>query len=960
MKNYSKGAAFKRAPVATACAVLIMAGAVQAQQLDPLSRAAGTQAVLGTVTITGIQAAIESAISVKKGADTIVEAISSEDIGKLPDPSVADSLARLPGVSAQRNKDSGKAQSISVRGMSPDFNGAVMNGREQASAGDSRGVDFDLFPGELLSGVLVYKTPHAGLVGQGLSSTIDLQTVRPLDYLRNSKKDMAISVNMRKLRSGIDSGIANGEGTGDRQTLSYVDQFADRKIGIALGFAKFKDLGAIQLVPNSWDEGKTLKFNGADVKVPGAFGFDNVQNTQKRDGAMGVLQFKPNANFETIFDFFYSKGNSVLKKNGIEGPVIGGKTGAADEDITKAYRGTATLIAAQVDANGVATSGTIDNYKGVIRNHIESASDELKSFGLNTKFVTGDWTSKVDLGRSQVTRNAERYETTAGLPGSCNVPGYNCDTISWTGFKGGNNADLGIQYKTGVNYSDPNVAKLTDVLGWGGGPLTPQSGYVANPTMSDTLTTGRVSTKRDIEFGPVNGLEVGINQSKREKVAATIEGVLVIKGGDPFGSMVAPGASVSSVQGIPILSWDPAGSLGTVYGLRPNLNGGIINRNWTVSEKVVTSFVKADLDGTLFSVPYTGNIGTQFVYTDQYSTAFNSDSAACAGLTVDSCRPTLEGTKYSDFLPSMNLAFDARDDQVVRIGIGRVMSRPKMGDMRSGLEVGWNKTLEVFKDAAGNPITGSYSGSGGNPTLQPFRANAYDVSYEKYFGGKKGYISVAGFYKDLQTYILNAGRLVDFTGKLTPNALAAAPAGASNLGILTSPFNGSGGNIKGVELAVSLPFSMVTSYLDGFGFAVNHSDTSSSIVFNPTSLPNADPGLGSFSIPLPGLSRQVTNSRFFYEKNGIQIAIANRKRSDFIGEIADYKDDRKITWIAGDSVTDLQVGYEFQSGYLKGLALQLQAQNLNNAPFITFTDNRENGNKTYYGKTYLFGLNYKY
>ena len=107
MTNYSKRAAFKRAPVAAACAVLIVAGAVHAQQLDPLSKAAATQAVLGTVTVTGIQAAIESAISVKKGADTIVEAISSEDIGKLPDPSVADSLSRLPGVSAQRNKDSG-------------------------------------------------------------------------------------------------------------------------------------------------------------------------------------------------------------------------------------------------------------------------------------------------------------------------------------------------------------------------------------------------------------------------------------------------------------------------------------------------------------------------------------------------------------------------------------------------------------------------------------------------------------------------------------------------------------------------------------------------------------------------------------------------------------------------------------------------------------------------------------
>ena len=102
------------------------------------------------VTITGIRRAIESAIAVKKEASSIVEAITSEDLGKLPDPSIADSISRLPGVAAQRNKGSGKAQQISVRGMSPDFNGAMLNGREVASSGDSRGVDLDLYPGELL------------------------------------------------------------------------------------------------------------------------------------------------------------------------------------------------------------------------------------------------------------------------------------------------------------------------------------------------------------------------------------------------------------------------------------------------------------------------------------------------------------------------------------------------------------------------------------------------------------------------------------------------------------------------------------------------------------------------------------------------------------------------------------------------------------------------------------------
>ena len=97
--------------------------------------------------------------------------------GKLPDVSIGESIARLPGLAAQRV--AGRAQVISVRGLSPDFATTLLNGREMVSTGDNRSVEFDQYPSELLSGVTVYKTPDAGLVGQGLSGTLDMQTVRP-------------------------------------------------------------------------------------------------------------------------------------------------------------------------------------------------------------------------------------------------------------------------------------------------------------------------------------------------------------------------------------------------------------------------------------------------------------------------------------------------------------------------------------------------------------------------------------------------------------------------------------------------------------------------------------------------------------------------------------------------------------------------------------------------------------
>ena len=153
--------------VALASAAMMMAAQAVAQEAQPAAQdapAAKKKADaknLDTVVVTGIRGGIERAIDIKKDSTSIVEAISAEDIGKLPDVSIAESIARLPGVAAQRV--AGRAQVLSVRGLSPDFSTTLLNGRELVSTGDNRSVEFDQYPSELMAGVTIYKTPDAAL-----------------------------------------------------------------------------------------------------------------------------------------------------------------------------------------------------------------------------------------------------------------------------------------------------------------------------------------------------------------------------------------------------------------------------------------------------------------------------------------------------------------------------------------------------------------------------------------------------------------------------------------------------------------------------------------------------------------------------------------------------------------------------------------------------------------------------
>ena len=225
---------FRRNELAVAISLLLAAYPASyalAQDQDDADKPAVEEEMMAEeVIVTGIRRGLMNSVELKSTSSSIVEAISAEEIGKLPDISITDSLARLPGVTAQRLN--GRSQVLSVRGLGPDFTTALMNGRPQVSAGDNRGVEFDQYPAEMISAGLVYKTPNATLMGQGLAGTIDMQTIRPLSY-----GEQAMVANLRYVWNDISALNDDAPDDGWRGSFTYVDQFMDDTLGIAIGIA---------------------------------------------------------------------------------------------------------------------------------------------------------------------------------------------------------------------------------------------------------------------------------------------------------------------------------------------------------------------------------------------------------------------------------------------------------------------------------------------------------------------------------------------------------------------------------------------------------------------------------------------------------------------------------------------------------------------------------------------------
>lgn len=905
--------------LAAACSLALVAYSAHAQDAagDRAKQDAEESETLDTIVVTGIRRSIETSRETKLQSASIVEAVSAEDLGKLPDVSIAESLARLPGLAAQRVD--GRAQVIAIRGMSPDFAATQLNGREQVSTGDNRGVEFDQYPSELLDSAIVYKNPDASVIGQGLSGTVDLRTIRPL-----SVGERRFAANLRGEYNSLGKQNPDSSDTGYRISASYVDQFADNTIGVAIGVAELDSPFQEQHF-KAWWWGNTTPWGGnipgkpADAAAMMGAEVWARSRDQVRDGIMGVLEYKPNDFMHSTLDVYYSRFEQKEAMRGImwsQDPWTG--NGVTLSNVTTR----------SVGGYPVVNSGVVNNLEPVVRNDANTRDDTMYSIGWKSEFeLNENWSVDVDAYHSRAKRDQSNLETYAGSA-----------TLDSVGF----NVPLGssdfAHFSPGLDYANRSTILLTDPAGWG------REGRLENTKQDDQHTGVRMELARSFVDGPFSGFQLGFSGTERVKDKTSSVYFAQLRDGATSVAVDADlvrGPVDLGFAGFPgVLTYDVNGALRRHYDLILSLSGDDLKKDFTVRENIETLYGKLDID-TEFGdfMRLRGNVGVQLVHTKQSSVGFDVDNSTVAGTLT-------RGTSYDDLLPSLNLVGDFGDGWIVRFGAAKTMARPRIDDMRAAGSASVSLTSPNL-----------WSGNGGNPLLEPWRATSVDLSMEKYYG-QAGYFALALFYKDLETYIYNQSIPYDFTGFSNPTAVVPL----SNIGTFNTPANGKGGYMRGVEFSTSLEGGAFASALEGFGVLFNASYTETSIDPNP--LDNE-----RLRQTLPGLSKVVGNLTAYYENHGFSARVSQRYRSEFQGEITERFAQRSYTQVLADRQTDLQLGYEFQPGTkMAGWSVLFQVNNVTNSPYRTVQrSDFANGGDFYttpleyneYGRQFLLGLNFK-
>ncbi|MBL8245238.1 MAG: TonB-dependent receptor plug domain-containing protein, partial [Rhodanobacteraceae bacterium] len=511
---------------------------------------------LDVVEVTGIRRGIESAINLKQESTSIIEAVSAEDIGKLPDSSIAESIARLPGLAAQRV--AGRATTISIRGLAGDFSTTLLNGREQVSSGDNRGVEFDQYPSELLSSVVIYKTPDANLVAQGISGTVDLQTVRPL-----SLGKQVVSLNARYEKNSTGEVNPGYDDTGYRISASYIDQFADNTIGIALGFARLDSPGQTERW-NAWGYERQTVAGEQNVEFLTGSQIYGTSTSNVRDGLMAVVEWAPSDSYSGALDIYYSQFERVETTRGLEVGLFPAWTGST--------------LANPVVAGGLLQNATFNSIRPVLRNDENKREDDIFAIGFKNEFTFSDyWTGMADFSMSKANRDESILETYAGAAGRDNVNVF----VNRDGFP---------TFDFGLDYTDPSTIQLRDPGGWG------QDGYIKYPEFEDKLTSARFTLSRAFDSATFSGIDFGANWSRRTKSRAVAEAFLDLRNGrapTTIPNDLLVGSVNTGFAGVPgVISYNVGEAFRTLYNTRTNINQDILNKDWEVEEDVITSFAK--------------------------------------------------------------------------------------------------------------------------------------------------------------------------------------------------------------------------------------------------------------------------------------------------------------------------------------------------------------------------------
>ncbi len=965
---------FKPALLSIAVSTAIWSGHSIAQEQAAAKEPAKND--IEVIAVKGIRGSLIRSQAEKMDNSSIVEAISAEDIGKLPDSSIAESLSRLPGLAGERV--GGRTSGISVRGFKEDFTGTSLNGRELIGIGDNRGVEYDLYPSEIMTGATIFKTTDASLMVQGIGGTVDLKTVRPLQAKET------LTVNGTYEMGSRDSDNPEFDNKGKRFALSFVEKFADDTVGLAVAMATTAS-------PNNQRKygvwGYSANSNGQIL--PTGLDIASISTELERDTISAVFQYQPTDKLNLVLDVLnIDYSDSGVSRGFIE-----------------------PFSSANVTGSGTDSKGTQINANPVLRTDPLQKDGDLKAIGLNLQYqLTDNWEMKVDLASSESSKKDLRGESYAGLARSGALNSSQLGSRDFVMSKDG----IYFTKLTGLDaFSNPNALQLTGPQVWGGGlanlanqfqtnvlqangePFSyfnAQDGFLNYADFSEELNTYKLEFVGNIEDSVLTKVTAGLNYSDRYKDKDN-KGFFATAKTYPLSGAIP---SNYLYNGLADLTWAGLGYVVAYDGFAAYKDGNYILNDagllepdrlgdtYNVSEEVTTLFAKGDFETEVSGFAVTGNVGMQYVKTDQASSGYigvvGSNFAVCDANNdkqVDAACVTEQSTSYNHFLPSLNVSVEIADDQFVRFAANKTISRARIDQMKASGFVKFDQNIDLIAipntEAAVRQYGTPWSKFAGNPLLKPLESNNFDLAFENYFD-EEGYVSAAVFYKDLVNWTRDGNKLINFTNDET-NAganyfipgfhdriidqdgtygpadifyAAGSKVTPPNYGYFSYFEDGLKGSVKGAELTANVPLNKVSSALDGFGLA-----GSSTYI-------DAELEDGS---RIPGQSDRVLSLTAYYENDGFEVRFAGTKRSDFV--TYERGGSNKIATATRNGVTllDAQISYDFsESSYtqLKGLRVSLQGTNLTDVDEETVDGNGIVTTRRQFGPTYLLNFNYAF
>ncbi len=882
---------------------------------------------LEEVVVTGIRHSVEQSLELKRAATNVVEVITAEDIGKMPDKNVADSLSRVPGVtisSASANEGGfDENDRVSMRGTNPSLTQTLINGHGVA-AGDwfvlnqvqqvGRSVSYTLLPSELVSQVVVHKSSQASLVEGGVAGSVDIITRKPLDFTEPVTLQASAGAVYSALPSKTDgqySALYNWKDDGGQfgvMVQAFYEERHLRRDGVELlGYEQFDPLSAV--VAAHPDLSK--------VYYPALIGAAFFEQERKRRGGLVDIEFKPSDAVTLDLSGFVSKLDADnYNRNYLEWLTHFVAKGAG-QGPDPGY----------VVKNGTLTSATFSPVPGTLYGVYDQISRPDESASSNFVNLDGSWrasdalTFSGQFGISEGEGQTPTQNVSETQPGTGNGASY---ALHGTG--SGPNFNLGAATNNTQPFpaGDPHAL----VFGW----IFGAQDVDVNDKETWYKLDGAFSTKHD----SWQDLKFGVRYQTHERSSfnaiaqgPTFSGPPNGGGTDPLNYPTTysnyPGNFNTFGGAIPtgVWYWTPA-QLATYNG------PGMVQRDPTqrayyqywfdVEEKNSAAFVQADFKGSNWAA----DIGLRYVQTKEHAVTYTGSgvTADTPGVITGSLFGLFAGIPvdhtYNDWLPSANLKIDLKPDLVARFAVAKTMTRADYS------------ALAGFTDLSPPAVPGGTgTGSGGNPNLKPIRSTNYDAGLEWYFA-KRSLLSAGLFYMDLQNYVSFGSQTLSY---LTYSSQA--PQGELVPYLLTVPVNATG-RVKGVELAYQQAFS------DNWGVLANYTYADG----KQTSLvTNGDDRL-------VGTSKDTYNLSGYFENAHFSARVSYTYRSAFFSGL-----DRN-TAFSQDAIGNLSASLVYTLNNM--LSFNLDGQNLNNPTLKYYALNTDQPRAFYKnGVQYYFTVHLK-